>query len=146
MSNRLIVSLSPHVHSGDSIQKNMYGVCLALMPALVASLYFFGLGAAVVLLTSIVSCVLFEWAIAKFILRRERTTIMDGSAILTVTTEDGGYTDMLTVVVTDGTSVEDIKEATGLDLNAPMYDVVGRQVDATYKGVIIQNGNKYLLR
>ena len=51
MSNRLIVSLSPHVHSGDSIQKNMYGVCLALVPALVASLYFFGLGAAVVLLT-----------------------------------------------------------------------------------------------
>ena len=83
MSNRLIVSLSPHVHSGDSIQKNMYGVCLALVPALVASLYFFGLGAAVVLLTSIVSCVFFEWAIAKFILRRERTTIMDGSAILT---------------------------------------------------------------
>ena len=37
----------------------MYGVCLALVPALVASLYFFGLGAAVVLLTSIVSCVLF---------------------------------------------------------------------------------------
>jgi hypothetical protein len=124
----------------------MYGVCLALMPALVASLYFFGLGAAVVLLTSIVSCVLFEWAIAKFILRRERTTIMDGSAILTVTTEDGGHTDMLTVVVNDGTSVEDIKDATGLDLNAPMYDVVGRQVDATYRGIIIQNGNKYLLK
>ena len=146
MSNRLIVSLSPHVHSGDSIQKNMYGVCLALMPALVASLYFFGLGAAVVLLTSIVSCVLFEWAIAKFILRRERTTIMDGSAILTVTTEDGGHTDMLTVVVNDGTSVEDIKNNTGLDLNAPIYDVVGRQVDATYRGIIIQNGQKYLLR
>ena len=83
MSNRLIVSLSPHVHSGDSIQKNMYGVCIALVPALVASLYFFGLGAAVVMLTSVVSCVIFEWAIAKFILRRPRTTIMDGSAILT---------------------------------------------------------------
>ena len=53
---------------------------------------------------------------------------------------------MLTVVVNDGTSVEDIKDATGLDLNAPMYDVVGRQVDATYRGVIIQNGNKYLLK
>ena len=83
MSNRLIVSLSPHVHSGDSIQKNMYGVCIALVPALVASLYFFGLGAAVVMLTSVVSCVIFEWAITKFILRRPRTTIMDGSAILT---------------------------------------------------------------
>lgn len=61
----------------------MYGVCLALVPALIASLYFFGLGAAVVLLTSIASCVLFEWAIAKFILKRAKTTIMDGSAILT---------------------------------------------------------------
>ena len=70
----------------------------------------------------------------------------NGTAIVTVTTEDGGHTDMLTVIVNDGTSVEDIKNNTGLDLNAPMYDVVGRQVDATYKGVIIQNGNKYLLR
>ena len=33
-----------------------------------------------------------------------------------------------------------------LDINAPMYDVLGRQVDATYRGIIIQNGNKYLLR
>ena len=33
-----------------------------------------------------------------------------------------------------------------LDLDAPMYDVMGRQVDATYRGIIIQNGNKYLLR
>ncbi len=72
--------------------------------------------------------------------------LKNGSAILTVTTEDGGHTDMLTVIVTDGTSVEDIKNNTGLDLNAPMYDVVGRQVDATYRGVIIQNGNKYLLK
>lgn len=81
--NKLIVSLSPHVHSGDSVQKNMYGVCIALAPALVASLYFFGLGAAIVLLTSIVSCVLFEWAITKFILGRDRVTICDGSAVLT---------------------------------------------------------------
>ena len=72
--------------------------------------------------------------------------LKNGSAILTVTTEDGGHTDMLTVVVTDGTSVEDIKEATGLDLNAPMYDVVGRQVDKNYRGIVIQNGNKYLLK
>ena len=72
--------------------------------------------------------------------------LKNGSAILTVTTEDGGYQDFLTVIVGDGTSVEDIKATTGLDLNAPMYDVVGRQVDATYRGIIIQNGNKYLLK
>jgi uncharacterized protein YjdB len=70
----------------------------------------------------------------------------NGTAIVTVTTEDGGFQDMLTVIVGDGTSVEDIKDNTGLDLNAPMFDVQGRQVDKNYKGIIIQNGNKYLLK
>ena len=37
MANKLIVSLSPHVHSGDSVQKNMYGVIIALVPALLVS-------------------------------------------------------------------------------------------------------------
>ena len=78
-----IISLSPHVHGGDSVQRNMYGVCVALLPALAASLWFFGLGAAIVMLTSVASCVFFEWAIAKFILKRERITITDGSAVLT---------------------------------------------------------------
>jgi len=78
-----IISLSPHVHGGDSVQKNMYGVCIALLPALVASLWFFGLGAAIVLATSVASCVLFEWAITKFILGRNTCTVCDGSAILT---------------------------------------------------------------
>lgn len=83
MANKLVVSLSPHVHGGDSVQKNMYGVCLALVPAVLTSLYFFGLGAAVVLATSVAACVLFEWAISKFILKLDRLTITDGSAVLT---------------------------------------------------------------
>ena len=70
----------------------------------------------------------------------------DGVAIITVTTEDGGYQDFLTIYAGTYTSVEDVKNATGLDLNAPMFDVVGRQVDASYRGIIIQNGNKYLLK
>ena len=80
---KLIVSLSPHAHGTDSVEKNMYGVLIALIPALIASLYFFGLGAAVVLCTSVLACVCFEWLIVKFILKRERTTITDCSAILT---------------------------------------------------------------
>lgn len=83
MAKKLIVSLSPHVHSTDSVQKNMYGVCIALVPALLASLYFFGVGAAIVLATSVLACVFFEWAINKFIMRRDNITITDGSAILT---------------------------------------------------------------
>ncbi len=83
MENKLIVSLSPHVHGGDSVQKNMYGVCIALLPALIASFCFFGLGAVTVMLTSVLACVFFEWAITKFILKRDKLTILDGSAILT---------------------------------------------------------------
>ncbi len=80
---KLIVSLSPHVHGGDSVQKNMYGVLIALVPAFIASLLLFGLGALVVTATSVAACVFFEWAIAKYIMKKETTTICDGSAILT---------------------------------------------------------------
>ena len=83
MANKFIVSLSPHVHSGDSVQKNMYGVIIALIPALLVSFYMFGLGAVIVTLTSVIACLFFEWAITKFILKREHSTIMDGSAALT---------------------------------------------------------------
>lgn len=83
MANKLTVSLSPHVHSGDSVRKNMYGVIIALMPALLVSFYMFGLGAVIVTLTSVAACLFFEWAITKFILKCERTTILDGSAALT---------------------------------------------------------------
>ena len=80
--NKLIVSPSPHVHSGDSVQKNMYGVLLALVPALAASVWFFGLGALIVTLTSVLACVLFEHLIQKFLLKKP-STIMDGSAAVT---------------------------------------------------------------
>lgn len=60
----------------------MYGVIIALVPALLASFYFFGLGSAVVCATSVAACVLFEWAIQKFIMKQE-PRITDGSAILT---------------------------------------------------------------
>lgn len=61
----------------------MYGVVIALIPALLVSLWFFGLGSAIVCATSVIACVFFEWAITKFILKREQNTITDGSAILT---------------------------------------------------------------
>lgn len=80
---KLIVSLSPHAHGTDSVERNMYGVIIALVPALVVSLAYFGIGSAVVLATSVVSCVFFEWAINKFILKNDRLTVADGSAVLT---------------------------------------------------------------
>ena len=80
---KLIVSLSPHAHGTDTVEKNMYGVIIALMPALLVSFYFFGIGSAIVCATSVVACVFFEWTINKFMLKNERNTIMDGSAVLT---------------------------------------------------------------
>jgi electron transport complex protein RnfD len=61
----------------------MYGVIIALLPALLASFWFFGLGSAVVCLTSVVACVLFEWAINRFIFGNRQNTVLDGSAALT---------------------------------------------------------------
>ena len=58
-------------------------IIIALMPALLVSFYFFGIGSAIVCATSVAACVLFEWAINKFMLKNERTTICDGSAVLT---------------------------------------------------------------
>ena len=83
MEKKLIVSLSPHVHSGDSIQKNMYGVLIALIPAFIASLAFYGLGALVVTATSVMACLFFEWVIAKYVLRKNPSSVWDGSAAIT---------------------------------------------------------------
>jgi len=80
---KLIVSLSPHAHGTDTVERNMYGVIIALMPALLVSFYFFGLGSVVVMATSVAACVCLEWAINKFMLKNERNTVLDGSAILT---------------------------------------------------------------
>ncbi|MBR2178706.1 MAG: RnfABCDGE type electron transport complex subunit D, partial [Paludibacteraceae bacterium] len=40
----LIVSLSPHAHGNDSVERNMYGVIIALIPALIVSFLYFGVG------------------------------------------------------------------------------------------------------
>ena len=79
---KLIISPAPHIHSGDSVSKNMYGVVIAMVPALLASLYFFGLGALIVTLTAVAACVLFEFLIQKYILKGP-VSIMDGSAAIT---------------------------------------------------------------
>ena len=81
--NKLIVSLSPHAHGTDSVERNMYGVILALLPALFVSFFYFGIGSVIVCLSSVAACVFFEWAINKYILKNERNTILDGSAALT---------------------------------------------------------------
>ena len=43
---------------------------------------------------------------------------------------------------TPGTAIQHVNAT--LDLNAPMFDILGRQVNAQYKGIVIQNGQKYI--
>jgi len=82
MNKLLTVSLSPHVHSGESTPRLMYNVVLAMIPAFAVTLFYFGLGALVVTLISVVACLLFEYLIQKFLLK-VTPTISDGSAIVT---------------------------------------------------------------
>lgn len=82
MEKQLLIAPSPHIHSGNSVARNMYGVLIALAPAWFVSLYYFGIGALIVTATAVISCLLFEWLIQKYLLKGP-LTINDGSAALT---------------------------------------------------------------
>jgi len=82
MNKLITISPSPHSYGTDSVKKIMYGVVIALLPALFVSLYFYGLGALIVSVTAVASCVLFEFLIQKYIIK-VKPTINDGSAMLT---------------------------------------------------------------
>ena len=80
--NKLIVSLSPHIHGNDSVERNMYGVIIALLPALLVSFFYFGIGSVIVCATSVLACIATEYIIQRYLLKRGNT-ITDGSAIIT---------------------------------------------------------------
>lgn len=81
MSN-YTVAPAPHVHGGDSVKKNMLNVIIALMPAYLAGIWYFGVGALLVSCVAMASCVAFEWLISKFLLKKQ-PQINDLSALLT---------------------------------------------------------------
>ena len=82
MSNLLNVSPSPHVHGKESTQKLMLNVVIALIPAFITSVFYFGIGAIIVTATSVASCLIFEYLIQRFVLRKP-LSITDGSALVT---------------------------------------------------------------
>ena len=82
MAQQVIVSPSPHIHSGDTISKNMYGVLIALIPAFLVMLYQFRVDALLITAISVASCMLTEWDITRFFLHRP-CQLLDGSALLT---------------------------------------------------------------
>ena len=80
--DRLIVSPSPHLHTKTSTKSLMRDVVIALIPAVVVSVLFYGLSELLVLGVSVASCVLLEYLITKFLLKG-KCTIGDWSAVIT---------------------------------------------------------------
>ena len=78
-----IVSPAPHAHSGDSVRRNMLLVILALLPAYAVSVLEFGWGALITAAISVAACVLTEWLVSRFLLKEQRLSIGDLSAVLT---------------------------------------------------------------
>ena len=77
----MTISSSPHVHSPVTTQTIMLDVLIALIPALILSVVFFGFRALTVTLVSMAACVFFEWAWCR--LRKQPNQTYDLSACVT---------------------------------------------------------------
>ena len=81
MDNKFVVSFAPHVRGSDSIRTTMLDVIIALMPALIGGVYFFGFRALSVTAVAVLSCVLAEFLWDKAI--KKPNTCGDLSAVVT---------------------------------------------------------------
>lgn len=75
------VSLAPHIRSNDTVRKIMLDVIIALVPALIGSVYFFGLRALIITLVSVISCVASEYVFQR--LMKKPIQVHDLSAVVT---------------------------------------------------------------
>ena len=82
MSKAFTIAPSPHIKGDESIRKIMYGVIIALIPALIMSTIFFGVDSLKVTFIAITACVAFEYLIQTYFLK-VKPTINDGTAIIT---------------------------------------------------------------
>ncbi len=81
MEGKLIVSSSPHMKARESVSSIMLDVIIALLPASLAGVYFFGFRALAVILTTVAACMLSEYAYQK--ITKKPTTVGDLSAVVT---------------------------------------------------------------
>jgi electron transport complex protein RnfD len=77
----LTISSSPHAHSPVTTQTIMRDVLIALIPAMLGSIYFFGFRSLLVTLVSAAACVFFEWGFCK--VRKLHCKTYDLSAVVT---------------------------------------------------------------
>jgi len=81
MDINLLAGSSPHIRSGDSTQKIMRDVIIALLPAAIAAVCFFKVQAAMLILVTVISCVASEYLWCK--ITKKANTISDLSAVVT---------------------------------------------------------------
>lgn len=81
MENKLIASSSPHIRSNETTQSLMFDVIIALLPALVASIFYFGFNSIILVVASVISAVVTEIICQK--LMKKPVTINDLSAVVT---------------------------------------------------------------
>lgn len=77
----LIVSISPHIKSEETTRRIMWSVSIALLPAALMGVYYFGPRAAIIIFLSIISALLSEYIFQRSL--KKKVTINDGSAFLT---------------------------------------------------------------
>lgn len=80
--DRILVSPNPHLHSKTTTAVLMRDVVIALLPAVIVSVVFYGWKELLVLAVSVLSCILIEWSVTKYLLRKP-CTIGDWSAAVT---------------------------------------------------------------
>ena len=80
--NKLLVSPSPHTHGKESTQSIMRDVLIALAPAMLVSILSSGWSALMLILVGSAACVLTEFLIQKYLLKRP-VTVSDLSAVVT---------------------------------------------------------------
>lgn len=77
----LTISSSPHAHSPNSTRRIMFDVCLALLTALIAAIWYFGWRCLTVTMLSVAACVFFEWAYRRIM--KKENACADLSAVVT---------------------------------------------------------------
>lgn len=82
MNNLITISPSPHAQTSTTVKRLMMHVIIALVPAVLVALYYFGIGAAIVITSSIAGCVAVEYLITRYMLG-QKPSIGNLSAVLT---------------------------------------------------------------
>lgn len=80
--DRFTLSFSPHIRDNASVQRIMLDVIIALLPATIAGVYFFGMTALINVLASVLAAVATEAVIQ--LLCKKRVTVLDFSAVVKI--------------------------------------------------------------